>query len=151
MPLPETPKHAQASLGQSPAGSLLLSPGSWCTQGFVCGLQASVSQSFVSSRGSMVGLMETSSKRAYAIPRSTAPRAPAPSSPLLTHTSTEDNQTQFCLSLCGVLGPGVDKVFFEPSEHLWRVWGLILNMILSLLPSCRGFSFALGRGVSFFG
>ena len=35
-------------------------------------------QSCVSSGGSMVGLMATSSKRAYAIPRSTAPRAPAP-------------------------------------------------------------------------
>ena len=35
-------------------------------------------QSCVSSGGSMVGLMVTSSKRAYAIPRSTAPRAPAP-------------------------------------------------------------------------
>ena len=35
-------------------------------------------QSFVSSGGSMVGLMATSFKRAYAIPRSTAPRAPAP-------------------------------------------------------------------------
>ena len=32
-------------------------------------------QSCVSSGGSMVGLMVTSSKRAYAIPRSTAPRA----------------------------------------------------------------------------
>ena len=32
----------------------------------------------LSSGGSMVGLMVTSSKRAYAIPRSTAPRAPAP-------------------------------------------------------------------------
>ena len=32
----------------------------------------------VSSGGSMVGLMETSSKRAYAILRSPAPRAPAP-------------------------------------------------------------------------
>ena len=40
---------------------------------------------------------------------------------------------------------------FEPSEHLWRVWGLILNVILHLLPSCWGFSFAFGRGVSFFG
>ena len=30
----------------------------------------------VSSGGSMVGLMVTSSKRAYAIPRSVAPRAP---------------------------------------------------------------------------
>ena len=35
-------------------------------------------QSCVSSGDSMVGLMATSSKRAYAIPRSVAPRAPAP-------------------------------------------------------------------------
>ena len=34
-------------------------------------------QSCVSSDASMVGLMVTSSKRAYAIPRSAAPRAPA--------------------------------------------------------------------------
>ena len=39
----------------------------------------------------------------------------------------------------------------EPSEHLWRVWGLILNAVLPLLPSCWGFSFALGCGVYFFG
>ena len=32
---PETPGHSRASLGQSLVGSLLLSPGSWCTQGFV--------------------------------------------------------------------------------------------------------------------
>ena len=35
-------------------------------------------QSCVSSGSSTVGLMATSSKRVYAIPRSTAPRAPAP-------------------------------------------------------------------------
>ena len=35
-------------------------------------------QSCVSSGGSMVGLMAISSKRAYAIPRSAAPRGPAP-------------------------------------------------------------------------
>ena len=35
-------------------------------------------QSCVSSGGSMVGLMVTSSKRAYDIPRSAAPRAPDP-------------------------------------------------------------------------
>ena len=73
-PLPETPGHSQASLAQSLVGSLLLSPGSWCTQGFVCALQESVS---LSSGCPMVGLMVTSSRRAYAIPRSTAPRAPA--------------------------------------------------------------------------
>ena len=35
-------------------------------------------QSCVSSGSSLVGLMETSSKRSYAMPMSTAPRAPAP-------------------------------------------------------------------------
>ena len=43
------------------------------------------------------------------------------------------------------------KILFEPYEHLWPVWGLSLNAISPLLPSCWGFSFALGRGVSFFG
>ena len=43
MPPPETPGPSQANLGQSLVGSLLLSPGSWCTQGFVCALQESVS------------------------------------------------------------------------------------------------------------
>ena len=73
----ETPRHPQASLGQSLVGSLLLSPGSWCTR-FCCALQESISLSCVSSGGSMVGIMTTSSKRVYAIPRSAAPRAPAP-------------------------------------------------------------------------
>ena len=34
--LPETPGHSQASLGQSLVGSLLLSPGSWCTRLCLC-------------------------------------------------------------------------------------------------------------------
>ena len=38
-PLPETPGHSQASLCQSLVGSLLLSPGSCCTHGFVYALQ----------------------------------------------------------------------------------------------------------------
>ena len=42
MPLPETPGHSRASLAQFLVGSVLLSPGSWCTQGFVCALQESV-------------------------------------------------------------------------------------------------------------
>ena len=33
-PPPETPLHTQASKAQPLVGSLLLSPGSWCTQGF---------------------------------------------------------------------------------------------------------------------
>ena len=34
-PLMETPGHSQASLGQSLVGSLLLSLGSWCMEGYV--------------------------------------------------------------------------------------------------------------------
>ena len=55
------------------------------------------------------------------------------------------------LSLCGVCGCSVHKSLFQPSKHLWWVWGLILDMIWPLLPSCWGFSFALGCGASFFG
>ena len=40
-PLP--PRPSQASLGQSLVRSLLLSPGSWCTQGSICAFQESVS------------------------------------------------------------------------------------------------------------
>ena len=68
-------------------------------------------------------------------------------------------------SLVGSLGPDVHKVLFEPSERIWQVWGLILNMISPLVPSSwgsplfldvvyapvptilLGFSFALGHGV----
>ena len=45
MPLPplEAPGHSQASLAQSFVRTLLLAPGSWCLQGFVCALQEFVS------------------------------------------------------------------------------------------------------------
>ena len=43
MPPPETPGHSQAGLAQSLVGLLLLSPVSWCAQGFVCAHQESVS------------------------------------------------------------------------------------------------------------
>ena len=78
MPPPETPGHSRASLGQSHVGSLLLSPGSWCTQGSVCALPESVSPVLCKFWWLYDGLMAISSKRAYAIPGSTVPRAPAP-------------------------------------------------------------------------
>ena len=68
-PLPETPGHSWACLGQSLVGSLLFLQGPGA-QGSVCALQESISQSCVSSGSSVVGLMATSSKRAYATPRS---------------------------------------------------------------------------------
>ena len=73
------------------------------------------------------------------------------SRPLLTRISTEDTQTLKGRSGSVSVGsPGVHKILFEPSEHLWLVWDLILNAISPLLPSFWGFSFALGCEVSFF-
>ena len=93
----------------------------------------------------------------------------SPCSPLLTHTSLGDTQTQFCLSVCGISGSWCTRGLFEPSEHLWRVCGLILLSCWSwctrglfepserlwrvcglILLSCWGFSFTLGSGVIFF-
>ena len=101
MPLPETPGHSWASLGQSLVGSLLLSPGSWCTQGSVCALQESVSpvlckfwQLYGGANGNLLqeGLCHT---------QVCCTQSPCPcDGPLLTHTSTGDIQTQFWLSLC---------------------------------------------------
>ena len=80
-------------------------------------------------------------------------QSPCPcGSPLLTHTSTGDTQTFKGKSGSVSVGtPSAHKALFEPSNCLWQVWGLILNAISPLLPSCWGFSFALGHGVSFFG
>ena len=79
-------------------------------------------------------------------------QSPCPSGrPLLTCTCAGDTQTQFCLSLSGISGSWCTQGFFEPFKHHWQVWGLILNVISPLLPSCWGFSFALGCGASLFG
>ena len=111
----EIPGRSWASLGRSLVGSLLLCPGSWCTQCSVCALQESISQSCVSSWSSMVGLMATSFKRAYAIPKSAAPRAPGPMAvhcwpvppqEMLKHSSV--------LVSVGSLGPDAHKVCLNP-------------------------------------
>ena len=70
-------------------------------------------------------------------------QSPCPcSSPLLILISSGDTQTQFCLTLCEVSGSCCAQDMFEPSKCLWWVWGLILDAISPLIPSCWGFSFA---------
>ena len=64
------------------------------------------------------------------------------------HRRHSNIQRQDWFSLCGVSGSWCTQGLFEPSKHLWQVWDLIPNIILPLLPSCWGFSFALGCGVS---
>ena len=86
-------------------------------------------------------------------PRSAAVRAPVPTAnhcwPVLPRETLKNSKVGLAQSLVGSLGPGAHEVLFEPSEHLWQVWGLIPNVILPLLPSCWGFSFALGCGIYF--
>ena len=145
------PEHSQASLVQSLVGSLLLSPRSLCTQVLFVPSKCLFFQSCVSSGSSMVGLMFASSKRAYSIPRSTAPRAPGPTAPAAVHfwpVPLEETLKHSSVCLCGVSGSWCTQNMLDLSKYLWWLWGLILNVILPLIPSCWGFSFALGLGVS---
>ena len=78
MPPLDIPGHSQASLSQCLVGhcSFVLGPGA---HNFLFVPSKSLfPQSCVSVGNSMVGLTVTSSKRVYAIPRSTAPRDPVP-------------------------------------------------------------------------
>ena len=91
-------------------------------------------QSCVSFGGSMVGLMVTSSKRAYVTPSSAAPRASAPAVvtvDLHLVWVTGDTQTLKGRSgLVSVGSPGAHKVLFEISEHCWlRGMGFDSNVI----------------------
>ena len=149
-PPPETPGHSQASLGQSLVGSLILSSGSRCTQGFVCALQESVSPVLCKFWWHYGGVNGDLFPEDLCHARVCCTQSPC-GRPLLTHTSTGDTQIQLWQRLCGVSGSWCAQGLSEPSEHLWWVWGLILNMILPLLSSFWGFSFALGCRVSFFG
>ena len=118
MHLPETPGHSWASLGQSLVGSLLLSPGSWYAQGSVYALQVSFPQSCISSGSSVLGLMATSSKRAYAIPKSAAPRAPAPAAVPCWPVPPQDTLRHSSVSVSvGSLGPGAHKLNLEKAEE----------------------------------
>ena len=105
MPPQETPGHSRATLGQSLAGSLLPSPGSWCAQGSVCALQYSVSPvlcKFWQLYGRVNGDLL---QEGLCHPQVCCTQSPCPcGSPLLTHMTTGDAKTQFCFSLCGVSG-----------------------------------------------
>ena len=62
----------------------------------------------------MVGITVTSSKRAYAIPRSAAPRAPPLQQATADLTSSGDTQHSSVSVSVGSLGPGAHKVCLSP-------------------------------------
>ena len=115
MPLPETPDtHGQvwASLFWGHCSFLL---GSGVHKVLFVPSKSLFPQSCVNSSSSMVGLMATSSKRAYAIPRYAAPRAPVPvaghSWPMhLQETLKHSSGSVSARSL----GPGMYKICLNP-------------------------------------
>ena len=139
-PPPETSGHSQANLGQSLVGSLLLSPGSWYTQVFICALQESVSPILCKFWWLYGGVNADLLQESLCHIQVCCTQSPCPCSrPLLTHTSRGDTQTLKGRSDSVSVGyPGEHKVWvlFVLPECLWWVWGLILNMILPLLPFC---------------
>ena len=88
-PLPETPGHSQASLGQSLVGSLLLSLGSWCTRFCLCPARVyfPVLCKFWQLYGGVNGDLLQGGLRHTRVCR-TQSSCPC-GSPLLTRTSTE--------------------------------------------------------------
>ena len=143
MPPLETPGQSWASLGQSLVESLLLSPGfCLCPPRAYFPVLCQFWQPYGGVSGDLLqeGLCHT--QVCYT-------QSPCPCGSLLvTCTSTGDAPTHFSLSFCGVSGSWCIQGLFEPSEHLWREWSLILNANSPLLPSCWGFSFVLECGVS---
>ena len=109
------------------------------------------SQPCVISGGSMVGVNGDLLQESLCHTQVCCIQSPCPCGrPLVTHTSAGHTQIFKGRTDSVSMGsPGAHKVLFEPSEHLWQVWGLILNAILPFLPSCWGFSFALDVGYLF--
>ena len=78
-------------------------------------------QCCLGSGSSVVGLMATSSKRAYAIPRSAASRTPAPAAGHCQTIPPQETLKHGSGYLCGVSGSWCTQGLFEPSECLWWV------------------------------
>ena len=96
-PLLETPGHSQESLGQSLLGSLLLSPGSWCTGFCLCPLR--VYFPVLCKFWQFYGGVNGDPSKSVCHTKAAAPELLSLGSALLTHTSTGDTQTQFSQSL----------------------------------------------------
>ena len=99
----ETPEHSWESLGQSLVGSLLLSPASGAHKVLFVPSKSPFPQSCVSSGGSMVGLMMTSSKKTMPysglLHPESMPLQQAMADPYLCRRHS-DTQQQVWLSLC---------------------------------------------------
>ena len=117
----ETPGHSQASQDQSLVGSLILSPGSWFAQDFVCALQEPVSPVLCNFCQLCGGVNGNLLQEGLCHTQVCCTQSPCPCSrPLLTCTFAGDTQTLKGRSGSVSVGsPNAYKVLFEPSEHFW--------------------------------
>ena len=149
MPPPETVGYWQASLGQSLAGSWLVSSGSWCTQDFVCALQESLFPVLCKFWWLYGGgeLIANSSKRAYAIPRSTAPRAPAPAAVRCWSVPPQETNTVLSQSLGSQqeTDPDLPMCVQESPAETWVSGGLLQGWKTWVQQCLHG---TFGRGSS---
>ena len=108
-PLLETPGHLQASLGQSLVGSLLLSPGSWCTR--FCFCPPRVYFPVLCKSWQFYGGVNGDLLQSWCHTKAAAPRAPARAA---AHCWPVPPQETFKHSSVSVslrsLGPGAHKV-----------------------------------------
>ena len=108
---PETPGHSWASLGQSLVASLLLSPGSWCTQSSVCALQESISPFLTKFWQICGGVNGALQQEGLCHTQVCCAQSPCPCSrPLLTLPSQETPKHSSGSASLGSLGPGAHKV-----------------------------------------
>ena len=99
-------------------------------------------QSCVSSGGSMMGLMGSLLQEGLCHTQVYCTQSPCPCCrPLPTYTSSGHSDTVLSQSL----GPAAHKLCLS----LWAsLAGMGLNVICTLLPTCWGFFFALGHGIT---
>ena len=119
LPTHPSPGDSWTLMGQSGSVSCgVTAPFSWVLVHIrfcLCPRRVLFPQSCVNSGSSMAGLMATSSKRVYSIPRSAAPRAPAPAAGHCSSVPLQETLKHSSGSVSvGSLGPGVHKVCLSP-------------------------------------
>ena len=107
----DTPRQVWVSLLRSHCSSLL---GSGTHKLLFLPCKSLFPQSCVSSGSAMVGLMMTSSKRVYAIPKSASPRAPAPVAGHCWPVPPQEMLTHSSVS--------VSVGFLVPTRFVWALW-----------------------------
>ena len=128
-------QHSQAGLAPFPVESLILSPGSWCTQDFVCAFQKSLFPPVLW-------------KVRNQIPLTFRVRFPGDSPALCWIPRL--GSLMWGLNFCNRARTSLALLFSSLRVTYLMGMGFYFFMVVALLQSRCGFSFVLGHGVCFF-